>query len=148
MGDAFEISAVVPATPREVYDAWVSSEAHTAFTMQPATFTARAGGKFSCFNGAITGTTTKLKKGARIEQKWRAVQFPNGADDSDVTITFDATDGGTRIGVHHRHLPAGHGPQFETGWKAYYFRALAAYFDRPPTKAAKKKPAKNKTGPR
>src|ERR1035441_6770457 len=41
----FELSDVLPATPQAIYDAWMSSDGHSAMTGAPATIDPQLGGR-------------------------------------------------------------------------------------------------------
>src|SRR5208337_1777476 len=68
--DSIRVSAVLPAEPKAVYDAWMSSKGHAAMTGSPAKITARVGGAFSAWDGYISGKNLELEQGARILQSW------------------------------------------------------------------------------
>jgi hypothetical protein len=49
--DSIRMSAVIPAKPKDVYAAWMSSSGHAAMTGSGARVTARVGGAFSAWDG-------------------------------------------------------------------------------------------------
>ena len=51
MAESIEISAVLPATARQVYEAWLDSAEHSAFTGDEATIEPRVGGAFNAGSG-------------------------------------------------------------------------------------------------
>jgi hypothetical protein len=53
----FSISTLIPASPQEVYRAWVSSDGHTAMTGSSATVSAEVGEEFEAWDGYIHGGT-------------------------------------------------------------------------------------------
>jgi uncharacterized protein YndB with AHSA1/START domain len=128
MPDHFVLSTVLPASPRQLYDAWMSSREHGAFTGDAALIEARVNGGFSAFSGYITGRTLELEPPRRIVQSWRTTEFPEGSPDSRLEVIFEAVTGGTRLTLRHSQLPGGQGPQYETGWKENYFVPMAGYF--------------------
>ena len=67
----FELSDVLPATPQAIYDAWMSSDGHSAMTGAPATIDPQLGGAFEAWDGYIAGRTLLLESGRRIVQSWR-----------------------------------------------------------------------------
>jgi uncharacterized protein YndB with AHSA1/START domain len=67
----FIISTLLPATPDEVYQAWLSSDGHSQMTGSPATVSAQVGGEFSAWDGYIHGKNLELRRGTRIVQSWR-----------------------------------------------------------------------------
>ena len=73
MVESFEISEVIPATPRQIYEAWLSSKGHAEMTGGPADIDPSVGGKFSMFGGVIYGQTLEMEPHSRIVQSWRAL---------------------------------------------------------------------------
>lgn len=122
------VSPVMPVTPRRIYDAWLSSEQHTAFTGAPADVSARKGAKFTAHAGYIQGTNVELERGTRIVQTWRTKDFPEDAEDSQLEITFLQTDSGTRIVINHGGIPEGQGERYHAGWGKNYFKPMSRYF--------------------
>ena len=47
MKNGFKISAVIPATPAEIYKAWLSTRGHTLMTGSLARVSGKVGGKFT-----------------------------------------------------------------------------------------------------
>jgi len=126
--DSVKVSAVIPAEPRVIYDAWMSSKGHQAMTGSGASVTARVGGAFTAWDGYISGTTLELKPGERIVQAWRTTEF--GADDADsrLEILLEKAARGTRVTLVHTEIPAGQGPEYRKGWLDFYFTPMKKYF--------------------
>ena len=68
MPDSFTISTVLSAPPERIYEAWMSSSDHGAFTGDTAEIEARVGGAHSAFSGYIAGRTLELVPNKRIVQ--------------------------------------------------------------------------------
>ena len=51
MENSLRLSVVLPATPEQVYTAWLSTEKHSAFTGSPAAVDARGGGALTAWDG-------------------------------------------------------------------------------------------------
>src|SRR5262245_23616621 len=96
---------VVPAAPEEVYEAFVNASKHAAFTESPATGSGRVGGKFTAWDGYISGVNRELVKGKRIVQDWKTSEWPEGAGPSTLELTFGAVKGGTEICMIHSNVP-------------------------------------------
>lgn len=99
MVDSFEISDIIPATPKEIYTAWLNSKNHSAMTSSPAEVDTVIGGKFSAWEEYIEGTTVELEPNHRIVQKWRTVDFPENFTDSDLEILLDEVPDGTKVTI-------------------------------------------------
>jgi uncharacterized protein YndB with AHSA1/START domain len=124
---SFEVEAVIPATPEQIWDAWLSSEGHAAITGAPAEASAEVGGAFSAWDGYIRGHNRELERPGRIVQDWRTAEFGDDEVDSRLTVTLEAVDGGTRVRIRHERLPR-HGGQYEQGWIDHYFEPMTAHF--------------------
>ncbi len=119
---------VVPATPAQVYGAFLDPRIHAAFTGSPATCTARVGGKFTAWDGYIFGVNRELVKDQRIVQDWQTTEWPEGAAASRVEFTFQAVKDGTEIRMVHSNVPAEQADAYRQGWIDYYWEPLKAYF--------------------
>jgi uncharacterized protein YndB with AHSA1/START domain len=145
--DSFEVSAVLPASPEEVFRAWLDSEGHSAFTGAGAGVEPGVGGRFTAWDGYIEGRTLELEPppgtpaaaetksrtasaGARLRivQAWRTSEFPKGSPDSRLEVLLEKARGGTRITLRHSGIPAGQGAEYAQGWKDNYFTPMKRYF--------------------
>ncbi len=123
----FEIDQLIPATPQEIYDAWLSSDGHTLMTGSPATASPTVGAEFDAWDGYIQGQNLELEPGRRILQAWRTAEFDGSDDDSRLEILLAAQPAGTLLTIRHSNLP-GHGMQYKQGWVDSYFTPMLAYF--------------------
>jgi activator of HSP90 ATPase len=128
MPDSFEVSTVLTASAKQVYEAWLSSHEHGAMTGGAAQIDPSVGGKFSAWDGYLTGTTLELEPYRRIVQSWRTIEFPAGAPDSRLEILLEEIAGGTRLTLKHSEVPAGQGSAYESGWVDNYFDPMKDYF--------------------
>jgi len=124
---AFTVSGTLPATPRQVYDAWLDGKAHGAMTGAAATASKRVGGKFTAWDDYITGKNLILEPGKRIVQSWRTTQFTDKDSDSRIEITLARATGGTKLTLTHANVPDGH-DGYRSGWKTHYFAPMRKYF--------------------
>ena len=132
MSISFEVSTVLSAPPSEIYDAWLSSEGHTAMTGSPASASSKVGEAFEAWDGYITGENLTLEPGRRIVQSWRTTEFTADEQDSRLDILLVPAFEQTRLVLRHSNLPE-HGAQYEQGWEDAYFTPMKSYF-RPETK--------------
>jgi uncharacterized protein YndB with AHSA1/START domain len=133
--DSLSISEVIPATAERIYEAWLSSDEHTAFTGDKALVEPFVGGKHSTFDGYAVGQTVELQPGRRIVQTWRAEDFPIGSPDSRVEVTLEETVGGTMVTILHTDIPSGQGSSYRDGWLKYYLEPLKGYFVKVPARS-------------
>jgi uncharacterized protein YndB with AHSA1/START domain len=126
--DSTKASALIPAEPEAIYAAWMSSKGHREMTGSSAKVTARAGSKFSAWDGYISGKTLELKPHTRILQSWRTTDFAEEEPDSLLEVLLAKTEGGTRVTLNHTNIPAGHGLEYKKGWIDFYFKPMKEYF--------------------
>jgi uncharacterized protein YndB with AHSA1/START domain len=129
--DSILLSRILPATPEQIYAAWLDAAGHTAMTGSPATVeAAEVGGRFTAWDGYIDGSFVALEPGARIVQSWRSDDFPADALDSLLEVRLEPVPGGTRVTLRHGDLPEGHGPALLEGWEEFYLAPMARYFSK------------------
>ena len=125
----FLLPAVLPATPRRVYQAWLDGELHGAMTGGAATVeAARVGGAFTAWDGYIEGTILALEPGRRIVQSWRSSDFPEGTPASRLEVALTRAEGGTRVTIRHSEIPAGQGGSYLDGWSEHYLAPMLRFF--------------------
>jgi uncharacterized protein YndB with AHSA1/START domain len=125
----FEQTAIIPATPIEVYDAWMSAAGHTAMTGAAATVDPYVGGEFTAWDGYIRGRNLALEPGRRILQSWRTSEFAETDADSSIEVTLEPVDGGTLLRLAHREVPSEQHGYEDGGWQSNYFEPMIAYFE-------------------
>jgi len=128
--ESFTISAIIPAAPEQIYEAWLSSEGHSQMTGSQAEVQAGTGGTFKAWDGYIWGKTLELEPYRRIVQAWRTSEFPEDSPDSHVEILLEEIAEGTKITLVHTNIPAGQAEGYKEGWQDFYFTPMRAYFSR------------------
>ncbi|HTP11790.1 MAG TPA: SRPBCC domain-containing protein, partial [Anaerolineae bacterium] len=113
---------------KQVYEAWLSSSEHTAMTGGTAQIAPSVGGRFSAWDGYITGVTLELEPYRCIVQSWRTIEFPADAPDSRLEIWLEESAAGTRLTLKHSDIPSGQGSSYESGWVSNYFDPMKDYF--------------------
>lgn len=124
----------VPAEPKEVYDAFVDAKKHSSFTGSKATGDGRVGGKFTAWDGYISGKNIELEPGKRILQEWVTSEWPEGFPPSRLELALKKTKGGTEISMVQSDVPREHADELKEGWTEFYWKPLKAYFKRKPEK--------------
>ena len=107
MATEFTVSATIPASPKQVYDAWLSSKGHAAMTGADAKVSAHIGGTFTAWDGYISGKSLTLKPGKQIVQSWRTTEFAPSDPDSQIELLLEKAPGGTKLTLRHTNIPAG-----------------------------------------
>ncbi len=123
----FTVSAIIPASPKTIYDAWLDSNGHTKMTGSPAHATSTVGDSFDAWDGYISGKNLELEPAKRIVQSWRGASYKDTDEDSQIAVVFEEVDGGTMVTATHANVPddqASHEP----GWTTHYFEPMQKYF--------------------
>jgi len=120
---------VIPASPEEVYDAYMDSRIHAEFTGGgKATVSQRVGGKMTAWNGYISGKNLKLVRGKQILQEWFTTEWSEEDPVSLLDLRLVKKGGGTELTMIHSEVPARLATSFATGWRDYYWKLLKKYF--------------------
>ncbi len=128
---SYTLSTVVPASPAEIYRAWLDSVTHSEMTGGEATMSDEVGADVSAWDGYITGRNLELVPGERIVQSWRTTEFDDEFEDSIVTIVLQETEDGTLLTLQHSNVPDEHKSYEEGGWQSNYFEPMIVYFGGP-----------------
>ncbi len=121
-------TVTIPAPPAAVYAALTKARLHAAFTKAAATGVGRVGGKFTAWDGYISGVHRELVPGERIVQDWWTTAWPEGAEPSRLEITLAPAKGGTRLRMVHSKVPAEQADGYRQGWIDFYWTPLTAFF--------------------
>ena len=130
MENKFTLSDVIPTTSEQIYKAWLSTKGHSEMTGSPAEVEPHVKGKFTAWEGYISGETLELKPYTRIVQTWRTTEFPEGSPDSRVEISLESVRGGTKITILHSDIPQGQADDYKQGWQDFYFMPMKVYFSK------------------
>ncbi|XHG01242.1 hypothetical protein AWENTII_004635 [Aspergillus wentii] len=118
-------------TAEELYNTFTDPQRIAAFTRAaPRQFDgAQVGGKFSVFDGNVSGEFVKLEAPTLIVQKWRLAQWPEGHF-STLEIKFDQNDvdGVTQMRVTWTGVPVGQEDVTKQNWDVYYVRSIKQTF--------------------
>ena len=121
---------LIEASPEEVYEAYVNPEKHAEFTGSPATGTPRVGGRFTAWDGYISGKFLELEEGKKVVHEWMTTEWPVGYPPSLVELTLKEKGKRTELTMVHSRAPAGQAKEYAQGWKDYYWEPLKEYFRR------------------
>ncbi len=126
---SYTLSTVIPASPAEIYEAWLDSIAHAEMTSGgEAVMSEEVGAEVSAFDGYITGRNLELVPGERIVQSWRTTEFDDDTEDSIVTVLLQETEDGTLLTLEHSNVPNQYKSYEEGGWQSNYFEPMIVYF--------------------
>ena len=114
--------------PQRIYDAFLNGPKHSKMTGAKATADSHVGGKFTAWDGYISGTNLELDPGKRIVQDWQTTEWPEGAPASHLEWTFTEKDGGTEVTMVHSKVPASQSESYRQGWIDFYWTPMKEYF--------------------
>ncbi|HVO85556.1 MAG TPA: SRPBCC domain-containing protein [Candidatus Eisenbacteria bacterium] len=119
---------VVPAEPAAVYDAFMDAKKHAAFTGSKATSDAKISGKFTAWDGYISGKNLEFEKGKKIVQEWVTTEWPKDYAPSRLELTLKRVKGGTEISMVQSDVPSEQAEELKEGWTEFYWKPLKDYF--------------------
>jgi activator of HSP90 ATPase len=124
---------IIPkVSPKEVYQAYVDPKKHSEFTDSEATGKPVVGGKFTAWDGYISGRFLELEEGKRVIQEWTSTDFPEGAHPSKLELTFRVVPKGTEIVMVHSNVPKDQEDETAEGWTEFYWEPMKQYFKKKP----------------
>src|SRR5262245_43938174 len=121
---------LIPAPPKKVYEAIANARLQAEVTGAKTTGAARVGGRFTAWDGYITGVHRTLTLGRRIVQDWQTAEWPADAGPSRLELTFKAVKSGTELQMIHSNVPAEQAESYRQGWIDHYWTPLQNYFTR------------------
>ena len=124
----YTLTSIIPATPQEIYDAWLDSLVHSEMTGGEASMSDEVGAEVSAWDEYIKGRNLELVPGERIVQSWRTEEFADEHADSIITVMLEETDDGTLLTLVHSNVPDEHKSYEEGGWQSNYFEPMQTYF--------------------
>jgi Activator of Hsp90 ATPase homolog 1-like protein len=128
--EAIRVSTMVPTAPTTLYLAWLDTERHSAMTGGVAKIEPDVGGKFTAWDGYISGKLVILDLGRRLVMSWRTTDFPREAPDSRVEVHLEALGGSTRLTILHTDIPEGQSEKCRADWNEKYFAPMRTFFSK------------------
>lgn len=114
-------------TPEDLYGIYMDSKKHSKATGGAAKISAKAGSKYSAWDGYISGKTLDLIKGKMIIQSWRSSDFKAGDLDSILVLWFDKKGQDAVINMTHANVPDHQYYGVRSGWDDYYWKPWKKY---------------------
>ncbi len=125
----FTVTDLIPAQPKQIYDAWLDSRGHAKMTGdRPAAITADSGQRFVLLKGFVIGKNLTLEPGRRIVQSLRTKEFLESDADSQIEVLLEPVPGGTKVTIHHTSVPDRLASYREAGWQKNYFEPMKRFF--------------------
>jgi len=126
----FNLKAGIPASPKQIYDAWLDSELHAKMTEgESALASNKVGADHKAHGPYIWGKNLELIPNKKIVQSWRSLSFKEGEADSHLEVNLNEVSGGTEIHLIHTGLPDRE-TDVENGWATHYFEPMTRFFSK------------------
>lgn len=116
---------LLPAEPRDVYNAVTNKRLLEIWTGEEAVMEAEPDTEFSLWGGSITGMNLEFEENRKVVQQWF---FGEQEEPSIVTIIFHPDKKGTSVEVRHINIPDEAYENIVEGWQEDYFGALRELF--------------------
>ncbi len=116
-------SATFKASPHDVYEMLMDSRKHSRFSGGKATISRTVGGKFTAYDGYISGANLELSPDKRIVQSWRGSDWQEGHF-SKVVFSLSEVAGGTRLTFRQSGVPEDQYEDIKQGWRDYYWKPM------------------------
>ncbi|MCJ7466715.1 MAG: SRPBCC domain-containing protein [Maribacter sp.] len=113
--------------PETLYNAWLDSKTHSAMTGGKAACSDMVKGRFTAWDGYISGTNETLVPNKEIVQTWRTTEFKETDKDSRLSIYIEEIENGSLLTLIHTNIPEGQS-DYENGWIEHYFSPMKKYF--------------------
>ena len=117
------------STPHKVFNALTNTQQFGELTGAAAEIILQCGGKFSCFDGMISGLTIEIVPDNRLVQAWRVANWEPGVYSivKFELMEINATE--TRLIFDHSGFPEEHRPHLEQGWHTKYWQPMKRYLN-------------------
>ncbi len=129
MARTISLAASMPVDPELLYDMYLDSHRHSAFTGSPVTIDSKPGSPFQAFDGALRGTILHTQPRRLIVQSWRSVNFDESDLDSILILSFWPKPGGARIELLQVNVPEGDFAGVSEGWAKFYWNPWREYLE-------------------
>ena len=130
MAKTIQQSVKFSASPQRLFNIYMNSKRHGAPTTSRASVSRKVGGKFSAFDGALTGLMLAIVPNRTIVQTWRGSNWKKTDPDSILILTFSRAPGGTRVNLVHANIPDARHASIQKGWATYYWKPWRTYLRR------------------
>lgn len=117
----FKSYFVIPAEPKDVYNALTNKKMLEIWTGEDAIMEAEPGTEFSLWGGSITGLNIEFEENRKVVQQW---YFGEQEEPSIVTLILHPEKKGTSVELRHTNIPDEACENIIEGWKEDFFGAL------------------------
>ena len=126
-----QLAASLPATPDQLFDAYLDPAKRAAITGSPVTISDEPGAPFRAFDDMLTGTILQVAPKRLIVQSWRSLNWGPEDIDSTLILSFWPEGEGGRIELVQVNVVEKDFGGVSHGWEKYYWSAWRTYLTRP-----------------
>ena len=120
-------SVTFKASPEKLFQIFTDSKKHSASTGAKASVSAKAGARFTAFDGMLSGRNLLVVPHRTIVQAWRGSHWKESDPDSILILNFSKAPGGGRIDLVHVGVPQHDHKGVTKGWPHYYWKPWKTY---------------------
>lgn len=132
MRSIIQQSVVLPAAAEELFEMYLDSATHAAFTGWPVEIGPQPGAAFRAFGGQLSGMILAVVRTRLIVQSWRSTKFRLVDGDSTLILQFSAESDDSnqgRIDLVHVDVPEHDYQDVVEGWQKYYWSPWKTYLE-------------------
>jgi activator of HSP90 ATPase len=130
MPKTIQQSVALSATAENLYDMYLDSKVHAAFTGSPVTISPTPGSEFRAFGDMLSGRMLYTVPKSLIVQSWRAKHWKPEDLDSILVLTFWPQGDSGRIELVHVNVADQDFQGVNEGWEKYYWKPWRDYLQK------------------
>lgn len=114
---------------KKLFDALTLPSQFAEATGAAADIVAEPGGKFSCFDGFITGQTIEVEPSNLLVQAWRVYNWEPAVYSIVKFVIEETNDNKAKLIFEHTGFPEDQMPHLDKGWHVKYWEPLKKYLE-------------------
>ena len=118
------------ASPDSLFDAYLDSRKHSAIVGSKVSISKVVGGRFTAFNGMLSGKNLLIVPKKLVMQSWRSRTWKTTDPDSILILMFSKAGRGARVDLVHVNVPKHDLQGVTRGWRRYYWKPWLEYLKR------------------
>lgn len=127
MTKAIQQGVEFAASPERLFEIYIDSKKHSTATGAKATVSRKVGGKFTAFDGMLSGKNLVVIPNHMIVQAWRGSHWKKTDADSILILKFSKTKSGSRVDLVHVNVPDHDHAGVTKGWSKFYWKPWRAH---------------------
>ncbi len=118
------------ASPESLFDTYLDSRKHSAIVGSKVSVSKAVGGRFTAFNGMLSGKNLLIVRKKLVIQSWRSHGWKKTDPDSILILMFSKAGRGARVDLVHVNVPNHDLRGVTRGWRRYYWKPWLEYLKR------------------